>query len=233
MLEAMRNLPPRWHGLWERTLLERKGPGSLTNDMPTHVYWLQTPLWHADLRVPLERPDFSGISSLEACDDNRLRFIAGQEAFCGITRVEGAICTWSRLHDLKPGSMLDVARMEFKGDDFILETGLEEAYIEHWERVPGSGPEEASAQPPVLQGADFFLQTGSWGICVSPREAAPDDVDLYAEPTARSREHLLWQARLVLSLCEKSADGWFIRHSTHPWLENQVMEAAKRETLCA
>ncbi len=233
MLDRMEPLPVRWQGLWKRTLIERHGPGSLTNDRPAQVYWLQTPLWHGDIRIPLERPDFSGVSALDECDDSQLAFIAGQEAFCGITRVEGAICTWSRLFDLNPGTVLDVARMRFKRDDLIVETGIAEAYLEHWERVEGSEPARAPDMPKKDEDNGIFLSSGSWGIHMTPRGPAPDDVDLYADPAEAGREQLLWQASLAFSLCELTLQGWAIRLSTHPWLETAVLETAGSEAECA
>lgn len=232
MLERMMELPQHWQGLWHRTLLERRGAGSLTNDRPAEVYWLQTPLWHADLRIPDDRPDFSGVTSLDGCNDDQLAFIAGQEGFCGVTRVEGSICTWSRLFDLNPGTALDVARMRFEHEDFIIETGIVEDYTEHWKRVPGSEP--APGLPPadcaLIDG--IFLQSGDWGVQVNPREGAPDGIDLYCETAARGREHLLWQASLAISLCERTPAGWITRLSTHPWREGQALTVAESETTC-
>ncbi len=233
MLERMMELPKRWQGLWHRTLLERRGAGSLTNDRPAKVYWLQAPLWHADLRIPDDRPDFSGVTSIEECSDDQLAFIAGQEGFCGVTRVEGPICTWSRLFDLNPGTALDVARMRFEREDFIVETGIVEDYTEHWERVSGSAP-EPGLLPADCTGIDgIFLQSGDWGVQVKPRGDAPAGIDLYSETEARSRQHLLWQASLAISLCERTPTGWIIRLSTHPWLEEQALTVAGSETACA
>lgn len=233
MLECMEELPRCWQGLWHRTLLEKRGAGSLTNDRPARVYWLQTPLWHADLRIPEERPDFTGASSLEECSDAQLSFIAGQEGFCGVTRVEGQICTWSRLFDLNPGTALDVARMRFEREDFIVETGMVEDYTEHWERVGRSEPAPGPA-PTDCAGIDgIFLCSGDWGVQVKPRGEAPEGIDLYSDPDTRSRAHLLWQAGLAISLCERTPDGWITRLSTHPWLEGQETVAAGGETACA
>ncbi|MEO9526748.1 hypothetical protein [Roseibium sp.] len=233
MLERMKELPKTWQGLWHRTLLEKRGAGSLTNDRPAQVYWLQTGLWHADLRIPEDRPDFAGVSSLAGCSLEQLRFIAGQEGFCGVTRVEGHICTWSRLFDLNPGTALDVARMRFEREDFIVETGIAEDYTEHWECLAGSRPGQDLPQAVCAEVDGIFLASGNWAVQTTLRGDAPEDIDLYTEPGSRSREHLLWQASLALTLCERTPQGWIARLSTHPWLEGQALAGTGGETGCA
>lgn len=233
MLERLPDVRGKWRGLWKRTLLERHGPGSLTNDRPADVYWLQTALWHADLRIPTERPDFSGVSSLEECDRQQLEFLVGQEAFCGITRIEGGTCTWSRLMDLNPGTALDVAHMRFRGELLIVETGIAEKYTEHWTLVPGSRPAPGVEPLVPMDGESFMLSAGDWAVSVTPRAKPPPEIDLYAEPASRARDHLQWQASLVLSLCERTRSGWTARLSTQPWLEGRIMEPAEGAAACA
>ena len=223
MAGLLPELPASWQGLWERTLLERYSPGTLTSDRPARVFWLQTALWHADIRIPLERPDFSGTGSLEECDDQQLAFIAGQEAFCGVTRVEGVICTWNRLFDLKPDTALDVARMEFKSDELIHETGIAESYLEHWSLVAGSrdsGPVEFR----VARGT-LWLRAGKWAVAVTPRGPAPAGIDIYTAVEDLPRDELFWRASLGVTLCENTGGEWIARLSTHPWLEGNILSA--------
>ncbi len=233
MLERLADLPACWHGLWERTLLERRGPGTLTNDRPAHVYWLQTSKWHADLRIPLERPDYSGVKCLDDCDDEQLRFLARQEAFCGLTRVEGNICTWSRLFDLSPGTALDVARMQFESDFLIIETGIAEDYLEHWTLVPKSRPDGDEEPIQETDNETFLLRSGNWSIWVTPRPSPPAHFDPYADACTRDRAQLIWQASLAMSLCERTPVGWTVRLSTLPWLEDCVLTPPKGEAICA
>ncbi len=222
-------VPEAYHGLWQRTHLERDAGSTLTSGREERVFWLQTAHWHCDLRIPVERPDFSGVSSLDACDDGQLAFIAGQDAFCGVTKVEGTICTWLRLHDLRPGTALDVGRVAFRSPDFLVETGVGESYLEHWERVEGSkGPTGISA------GSDgaFVLQAGRFSMRVRPRGPAPRDLDAYGDGGAGPdlpRAHRLWVVSLEISLI---ADGVAIL-STHPWLENLAFEPNGELPPCA
>ena len=212
-------------GLWERTLLETWEDGTTQRDTETRVFWLQTPHWHADLRIPTHRPDFSGVTNLEACSDDQLRFIASQEAFCGLTRVEGAYCSWLRLHDLHAGLAPDIGRIDYADTDFLIEHGVASAYLEHWHRVTGSIPnadEDPFAQsPPFEQTLDglLCLTSAGWRITVRPRTIAPEDCNPYAPLTELTRAALLWRASLEITL-SKAVDGdWRPVLSTHPWVE--------------
>ena len=108
-------MPPVYHGVWQRTLYAGAGDeGRHIEDRTTRVIWLQTAHWHADLRVPADRPDFVGVMSLEECNREQLVWLASQTAFVGLTRIEGHFCTWHRLLDLRPG--LDLFSAEYPGE---------------------------------------------------------------------------------------------------------------------
>jgi hypothetical protein len=222
MLDALPPVPAAYRGLWERTLLERYGTGTLTDDRPARVFWLQTERWHADLRIPLERPDFAGIGELPACSDAQLAFLAGQEGFCGLTRVEGRVCTWARLFDLRPGAMLDAARMEPR-EDLLVEHGIAEAYREEWTLVAGSRGDGRGSTARRSSEGDLILTAGDWRVVVRPRPAAPEGVDPYQPVAEAGRGALLWRASLALTLCRRDECGWRAVHSTHPWLEGLSM----------
>lgn len=226
MAELLPDVPDAYCGLWERTLLERYSDGSLTSDRPAQVFWMQTPLFHCDLRVPLDRPDFSGIGGVDACSDAQLAFIAGQEAFFGITRVDGIVCTWLRLFDLRPGTALDIGRMEFHDADLLFERGIAEDYLEHWSRRTGSIP--VKGQPSLQRDGSgrLLLTSGNWRMRLAPRLPAPTESDPYAPLDRLDRAALAWRASLEVTLCEKRADGWTAVLSTHPWVEGKCIEDA-------
>ncbi|BBI73529.2 hypothetical protein HAALTHF_30630n [Vreelandella aquamarina] len=69
---------------------------------PLKWVWLQGHQWHADLRIPADAPDFSGIQSLEECSRSQLEWLASLTAFTGLTQIEDGICTWHRFQDLCP-----------------------------------------------------------------------------------------------------------------------------------
>lgn len=130
-------VPARYHGVWRRTLLETPEG----RDTQTRVHWLQTALWHADLRVP------PGIDPATPAGRAQL------QGFVGITRITpgGAdapeICTWDRRWDIQPPRRTpDEGHMVFEGSERVIETGVHGRYLEIWERLPGTrGPLLAQA----------------------------------------------------------------------------------------
>ena len=127
----------RYVGVWRRSKLRR---GTSPWDFTTRVYWLQTPRWHADIRVPANRPDFSGVRSIRECSDAQLAALLEQEAFCGVTTVEGEVCRWLRQIDYRLRDTDDFGRMVFAGND-VEEIGIATDYYELWHRLPDSvGP---------------------------------------------------------------------------------------------
>jgi hypothetical protein len=77
-------VPERYRGVWQRTLLETPD----MRDTSTTVFWLQTAHWHADIRIPAHRPDFSGAARLANCSPRQLEWLAGQQGFAGVTQVD-------------------------------------------------------------------------------------------------------------------------------------------------
>lgn len=223
MADVLPSVPASYVGLWERTLLERNSPGTLTSDRPARVYWMQTATWHADIRIPLERPDFSSVERLEDCDEAQLAFIVGQEAFFGLTKVDGTVCTWLRLHDLRPGTALDIGRMTFAGPDLLFEYGIAEDYLEHWERQPGSVPEDGAGALREGAGGGLILQCGDWAMRIVTRGPAGEGYDPYRPADEIAHEELAWRASLEMTLLERSGSGWTARLSTHPWIEGEAV----------
>ncbi len=160
-------VPPEYLGVWKRTLLRTPK----IEDTTTQVYWLQTPSWHADIRVPADRPDFSAKSGLDELTRPDLMHLAKQQGFCGTTVVDGDICRWLRRYDFQPPSGAnDIGRMEFETPDRVLEHGVEADYFEMWERLPGS-----TGRSFAIQVSDdpltLLLRAGEYVMCVRPRSA--------------------------------------------------------------
>lgn len=207
-------VPQAYRGLWERTLIERDCAAGAGKEQDERVFWLQTENWHADLRIPLERPAFTNIDTIDDCSDAQLGFIARQEGFCGLTKVEGSVCTWLRIHDLQPGTALDVGRMSSAEPDFIVETGISRDYLEHWRKVPGSD----GACGVTSAAGEMMLQAGRFSMRIRPRPPAPAHADSYAPVETLDRAHLLWRASLEITLLEETRAVL----STHPWLEQEA-----------
>jgi len=131
--------PNPYHGVWRRTLLQQAG----VRDTSTLVFWLQTAQYHADIRVPTARPDFSDVSQLNECSDSHLQWLATQQGFTGITHVAGNTVQWFRDYDYQPTTgARDIAEIQFQSNvnvnDSMIETGLDADYLERWEKIPQS-----------------------------------------------------------------------------------------------
>ena len=78
-------VPQQYLGVWQRKLLQ----SSAEVDKSSHVYWLQTPVLHADIRIPADRPAFKDKKSLLDFSLSELQQLAGQKGFAGETSVIG------------------------------------------------------------------------------------------------------------------------------------------------
>jgi hypothetical protein len=184
----MKPVPTHYRGVWQRHLLETP---SLRDDT-TQVFWLQTGRWHADLRIPAGRPDFSRITKLEQCNDRQLAWLATQQGFAGITQVQDTRCTWQRHADFQPDSgKRDIGLMTFTGDR-VIETGAEADYLEIWQHLPESRGECAALQLESEYGVTahrptWLLWAGEYFVYVRAR---PQPL-----PSAASLSQLIAEAR--------------------------------------
>jgi hypothetical protein len=122
-------VPARYHGVWARTLLETPEG----RDTTTWVRWLQTGLWHGDLRVPADvaRDTREGRSQVQG--------FAGTTAITRPEPDQPEVCTWQRVIDVQPPrSTPDAGHMVFETPERVIETGIHGTYLEVWDRLPGS-----------------------------------------------------------------------------------------------
>lgn len=214
-------VPDGYLGVWRRTLLRTPG----REDTRSFVFWLQTPCWHADIRIPAERAGMT-IPSLADAGTSQLRTLASQQGFAGVTTVEGDLCRWHRRADFQPPSRFaDVGRIVFDGPDRMLEFGVEQTYYERWDRLPDSvGPWVALERQDVA-GRTWLFRTGAYAMRVVPREATlPPADDLLAalspwdDATARA-----W-LDFEISFARRTGSGtWHIELSTLPWREGEPL----------
>lgn len=226
--ESPAPVPDAYLGAWRRSLLET----AAGRDERSLVVWLQTPRWHADLRLPADRPDFSDIDRLADCDDGQLSWLARQQGFCGITQVEGARCRWQRLMDFQPASgSRDIGHMAFDGER-VIETGVESDYLEIWERLPQSRGGSAALELVVERGAlparpAWLLVAGDCFMFVRDRmHRLPDAADLpqLIARTRPSRVLLLDWLNVEISFGHRTGSTpWRIEHSTLPWREGRTL----------
>jgi hypothetical protein len=156
-------VPPHYHGVWTRTLLETP----TLRDTTTMVRWMQLGRWHADLRIP------AGART-------------ALQGFSGITQLsqtaQGEVCTWHRVVDyLPPGPTPDEGTMVFESADCVIETGVYGVYREIWHRLPEStNALVALAEPARADGlaSARLFQAGQYLMRVRPRSAAHHDFEI-------------------------------------------------------
>lgn len=214
----MADVPDAYLGVWQRLLLRTPQ----AEDTTSEVYWLQTRDWHADIRVPADRPACSGKTSLEQLDHVELLGLSTQQGFAGVTEVVGDICRWHRKIDFQPpAGFNDVGRMQFETTNRVLEFGIEQDYFEIWQRLPDSVTNpwlniryadtgSADRTPSLIQ-----IGIGKYFVHVRPRSnflpgaEAPTDIDALRR----------W-VDFEISFGAQTADGnKLILRSTHPWRE--------------
>ncbi len=224
---SISQVPPHYRGVWQRSLLETPR----IRDVNTTVFWLQTSQWHADIRIPAGRPDFSGVTAFADCNELQLDWLVRQHGFAGITQVDGErsheICRWHRLFDYHPaGTKPDAGLMRF-GSTLLTETGLYASYLEHWHLLPDSldgfvalqllNADDAPATP-----AQFLLVAGMYVMQIRDRAVAwPASMKPGTLLTSRAALEQLDLLDFDISFGRRSAIGWDVLHSTLPWRVGQ------------
>lgn len=139
-------VPTDYRGVWMRTWLhptaqqaEAAQPAAST----TWARWLQTSLWHADLRVPDEAMAGRVSAPLSALGPEQLAALTHQRAFAGCTRVDlhpqGELCSWLRRIDYQPPALApDTAWVVFDAPDRMVRIDQHSELTETWERLPDS-----------------------------------------------------------------------------------------------
>lgn len=235
-----RPVPDDVRGVWRRTLLQTDtdtGQPPL-EDHSSWVRWMQTSLWHADLRVP--HSAMQGREARPLCELSAVQraALAAQEGFAGITQVdnlpEGQICNWLRRTDYQPPALQpDAGWLVFDRPDRIIEIGVHASYNEIWERLPDSIGRFVTLAELTDDGQDTgarILVAGSYMMKVHPRIArwprgmnpgyTLTDVLLHSPDQA-----LDWLACEV-SFGRLSPGQWAIERSTLPEREGQVWDWA-------
>ena len=224
-------VPQRYLGVWVRTLLEAPG----LRDDTSFVRWLQTNVWHADLRVPRDALASAALQALTESDPQRLLQLASQQGFCGVTEVRPQdgkeVCIWHRRTDFQPAQeVTDAGWMAFDTPDRLIETGVHAPYLEVWERLPDS-----VGRFIVLAGLDGLghdnfervLVAGRYLMRVRPRRLAwpvelPAGLSL-AEVIARLPVQAGELLDFEISFGALDAGRWTIKQSTLPGLEGRSL----------
>lgn len=142
-------VPDDYRGVWVRTnsrpSSEHAGAEqSQVKTAPLNwARWLQTSLWHADLRVPDQALDERQSTPLAQLSAEQLARLTHQSAFAGCTQVQaypdGELCSWLKRIDYQPPAQLpDAAWMVFLTPDRIMRIVQHSDVTETWERLPDS-----------------------------------------------------------------------------------------------
>lgn len=214
-------MPAGYIGVWQRRLLRTP----TLEDTTTTVFWLQTHHWHADVRIPADRPPCRGRAGLAELSRDELSGLARQQGFAGATRVVGDVCHWDRKADFQPPSGHDdFGRMQFEGSERCFEHGVDRNYFDIWERMPGSqGPSYGRVRPQPPRPCWLF-RAGDFAMRVQPRvETLPVAPSLAALAADADDDQLRRWLDFELSFGPVDGMGrWRITHSTWPWLEGRL-----------
>lgn len=124
-------------GHWVRHWI--KAPGA--KDHTTRVHWIQAGHAYADVRIPADRPDLSGASSLSDLSAQQLAALARAEGFAGRITLDGAVCTWARdINWHGTPDAADIGHISFDAQGRMIEAGVEADYTELWERAEAPPP---------------------------------------------------------------------------------------------
>lgn len=222
-------VPDAFLGVWKRTLLRTPR----VEDTTSTVFWLQTPRWHGDIRIPAARPPCEGRHSLAECGAGELAGLARQQGFAGITSVQGDLCRWLRRVDFQPPSdFADMGRIEFATSERMLEYGVLQDYFEIWERLPGSTGEvlvelyaPPGQDPEITRPVRILLATGHYFIRLRPRAASLPPADGLLELPG-GEAGLRAALEFEISFGTRGPGGWRITHSTMPWIEGTLLESS-------
>lgn len=116
-------------GHWRRDWI--KAPGF--EDTSTRVHWMQSGAHYADVRVPLDRPDLTGVTALCDLSPETLAVLLKAEGFAGTVTLDGDRCTWARevnWHGTPEGK--DIGHIAFDAQGRMIESGVEADYTELW-----------------------------------------------------------------------------------------------------
>lgn len=207
-----------YRGLWRRRLL-RDANGE---DRDTQVWWLQGDGWYVDLRIPPSRPDFSGVTGFDQCNDEQLAWLASQQGFAGRLVIEGDRLHWQRTIDFQPPAALaDVGTVRWDGA-CLHEQGVLADYHEEWLWQRPSNPATQVKLAP--DGKALRLRIGEWFMQVTDRRpglpAGASLSDLLAR--AGSNPHRWLDCAIDFGRVDDEGQGLRVLASTLPWREGRA-----------
>lgn len=229
-------VPANYIGVWQRHLLET----NTSKDDTSLVLWMQTQHYHIDIRIPATCTNIRVVNSLEEYTDNELLILASQQGFAGLTLVtpstsaSSEVCQWARKIDFQTlNDSRDIGKMVFTDANTVIETGVDDPYLEVWRRL------EHSQEPYTFEFTSgknhngleipaYLMRTGNFVAYARPRAVAlPKAPSLvHAIQTHKpTREQLLDWLDIEISFGEMLDDKhWQVKHSTLPFKESLIIE---------
>lgn len=229
-------VPSNYIGVWQRHLLET----TTIKDVSSLVLWMQSQHYHIDVRIPAMCAGFSAVSMLADYSDAELQLLASQQGFAGLTHItpnnaqSSDVCQWVREMDFQaPTDTRDIGKMVFIDANTVIETGIDDAYLEVWRRL------ENSHEPCFFtftsgknnRGRDvqaYLMRTGNHVAFARPRTVSVPKAPtlIHAIQSHKpNRELLLDWLDIEISFGEMLDDNhWKIKHSTLPFKQNLIVD---------
>jgi len=190
-------------------------------DTQSIVYWLQTPQYFVDIRIPPHRPSFNGIITLDRCRQVQRQWLGTQQGFAGILSQTSEGWQWIREIDFQPRTgARDIGRLTFTDPDasFMIEEGVDEPYVEIWERINCGGEPPIARKFTTDNGQGFYVAVGNRFIVAIDNRASFQTQLSSAEQTPPWRD-----LNMEISCGTLCDDVAAIEHSTFPWREGQTL----------
>ena len=235
-IPSSKPVPTNYIGVWQRHLLET----IVIKDDSSLVLWMQSQHYHIDVRIPATCTGFKAASALQDYSEEELLLLANQQGFAGLTHVtpstaiSSEICQWVREMDYQaPTDARDIGKMVFTDVDTVIETGIDDAYLEVWRRLENShepcfftftsGKNNRGRDVPA-----YFMRTGNHVALARPRTVSVPKSPSLAQAIQShkpTRELLLDWLDMEISFGEMLDDNhWQIKHSTLPFKQNLIIE---------
>ncbi len=170
------------------------------------------------------------VDSLQDYNDDELLLLASQQGFAGITNVTLAnnqlsdVCQWLREIDFQPKTTArDIGKMVFTDENTVIETGIDEAYLEVWRRLPSCQEPHFSTYVTGqnrngLTNGVYLISTGKYVAFAKPRVTELPKAALLigaVETYEPTRAQLFDWLDIEISFGEMLDDNnWRINHSS-------------------
>jgi hypothetical protein len=187
-------------------------------DSTTRVWWVQGLPWFADLRLPANRPDFTGIGRLADCTIAQRNWLASVQGFAGQLNPHQRAWLWRRDLDFQPDSgKRDLGTLQYADPQCrtMTEVGVDEPYLEIWDRIDAPSSSENplftarfETSPGRLRG--LLVATARHFLLATDNRTGTGSAD----PLDMEISH---------GIRAGSIHEWTITDSSHPWREGKKL----------